>query len=318
MPGGILVPIGGSAESIVALPTALSLARSLDADVHLVSVLQIPAGPLSGTARALGSGPAAAAVRARIDRALATAAQDLKTVGLRGSSTVVEGGDVAGALLDQARERNATMIAMAARPRPAMERALYGSVADRLVREPEVPVVVIPVRDRPDQRAFVQATEVGSGLVGAALDAARPVRRVLVPIDESPHALRVFKTLGPVARAADDVMLLHAVRPAATAGAADAPLTNGGRPLDRHIREACDRLDGIAEQLRTVIPALRRVIMRADDPADAIITAARDRGVDLIAMSTRGDGGLKRAVLGSTASAVLRSTVTPILLVARR
>ena len=318
MAGEILVPIGGTAESIVALPTALSIAQALDAAVHVAYVVQVPSGPLAGTAAAFGAGPATAAVRARIDRTLATVAAEITAAGLQGTSSVLEGGDVSEALLEQVRQRSSRLVVMAARPRTAIERALLGSVADRLVREPDVPVVVVPVRNQPEHRELVQATEIGSGLVGAALRVARPLSRILLPIDESPHALRAISALGPAARAADDLILFHVVVPERLTGIPLPPPADGERSLQNHMREACDRLDGIADQLRAVVPVLRKVVIRADHPAPAIVGAARDRGADLIAMSTRGDGGLKRVAVGSTASEVLRTAEVPVLLVARR
>jgi nucleotide-binding universal stress UspA family protein len=316
MPGEILVPVGGNAEAVVALPTALALAQALDAGVHLSYVVQVPSGPLAGAASALGAGRATAAVRARIDRALAQVAEEISAAGLRGTCSVLEGGDVAGLLIDQARVRGARMIVMAARPRTAIERALSGSVADRLVRDPEVPVVVVPVRNDAEQGALVHATEFGAGLVGAALRVARPVRRILVPMDDSPHALRALSTLGPVARSADEVTLLHVVVPEALIDIVHARGADDGRPLHNHLRATSDRFERIAEQLRVGFPTLRAVVIQRDDPAVAIIVAARDREADLIAMSSRGEGGIKRAVTGSTASDVLRSVAIPTLVVA--
>jgi nucleotide-binding universal stress UspA family protein len=318
MPGEILVPMGGTAESVVALPTALTLAQALDAGLHLVCVLQAPSGPLPGTANVLGAGQAAAAVRSRVDWTLTRVADEVKAAGLQSRSSVLEGGEVAGLLLGQARERDTRMVVMASRPRSAMERSLLGSVADRLIRKAETPVVVVPVRNHPEHHALAHATELGSGLVGAALRAARPVRRILIPIDDSPHALRALNALGPIARAADEVILLHVVVTATLTRIVEPSAADDRSSLGRHMREACDRLEGIAEQLRVSIPAVRRVVVAADDAAAAITAAARSRGVDLIAMSTRGEGGLKRAVAGSTASQVLRNAAIRVLLVARR
>jgi nucleotide-binding universal stress UspA family protein len=321
MPGEILVPMGGTAESVVALPTALTLAQALDAGLHLVCVLQAPSGPLPGTANVLGAGQAAAAVRSRVDWTLTRVADEVKAAGLQSRSSVLEGGEVAGLLLGQARERDTRMVVMASRPRSAMERSLLGSVADRLIRKAETPVVVVPVRNHPEHHALAHATELGSGLVGAALRAARPVRRILIPIDDSPHALRALNALGPIARAAEEVILLHVLVPAILTRIVEPSAADDRSSLSslgRYMREACDRLEGIAEQLRVSIPAVRRVVVAADDAAAAITAAARSRGVDLIAMSTRGEGGLKRAVAGSTASQVLRNAAIRVLLVARR
>lgn len=51
------------------------------------------------------------------------------------------------------------------------------------------------------------------------------------------------------------------------------------------------------------------------DPAQEILRLAREVPADLVVMSTRGQGGLKRLVLGSTADAVVRAAAAPVLLV---
>ena len=48
--------------------------------------------------------------------------------------------------------------------------------------------------------------------------------------------------------------------------------------------------------------------------ADEIVTAAREAGADLIAMSTHGRSGLGRVIFGSVAQAVLRQAEAPVFL----
>ena len=50
-------------------------------------------------------------------------------------------------------------------------------------------------------------------------------------------------------------------------------------------------------------------------PYVGIMTIARDFGVGLIAMATHGRGGVTRALLGSVATATIRQTGVPIVLV---
>lgn len=51
------------------------------------------------------------------------------------------------------------------------------------------------------------------------------------------------------------------------------------------------------------------------DARDVIIDAAKSTGADLIIMGTHGRRGLKRALLGSVAEAVLRHASVPVLIV---
>jgi nucleotide-binding universal stress UspA family protein len=78
--------------------------------------------------------------------------------------------------------------------------------------------------------------------------------------------------------------------------------------------EAARYLDAVRRRLeRRGIPA--RIVVRAGDPAQEILDYARSREMDLIAMSTHGRTGLRRAVFGSVAEAVGRQALVPVLLV---
>lgn len=60
---------------------------------------------------------------------------------------VVPGDDAAEALIDFARDDETRMIVMATHGRSGLARWRLGSVAERVVRHAEVPVVVVPSRD---------------------------------------------------------------------------------------------------------------------------------------------------------------------------
>ena len=51
-----------------------------------------------------------------------------------------------------------------------------------------------------------------------------------------------------------------------------------------------------------------------DDAAEIIAGAVREYLVEMIAMSTRGRGGLRRLVLGSVAEGVVRASEVPVLM----
>ena len=78
--------------------------------------------------------------------------------------------------------------------------------------------------------------------------------------------------------------------------------------------DALSYLTGVSARLaeRGYTPRVEVVAARS---AEAIANVARDRGVDLIAMATRGRSGLARAVLGSVATATVQRADVPILLV---
>ena len=51
-----------------------------------------------------------------------------------------------------------------------------------------------------------------------------------------------------------------------------------------------------------------------EQPATAILDTVSSLGADAIALTTRGQGGLKRLLLGSVADKVLRGSTTPVLI----
>ena len=53
--------------------------------------------------------------------------------------------------------------------------------------------------------------------------------------------------------------------------------------------------------------------VRIGNPAEEIVMAADELGVDLIVVATHGRGGLSRAIFGSVAEGVLRSSHQPVL-----
>jgi nucleotide-binding universal stress UspA family protein len=57
------------------------------------------------------------------------------------------------------------------------------------------------------------------------------------------------------------------------------------------------------------------VDVREGDPSDVILEAARKQGADLIVLGTRGLGGIRKWLLGSTTERVLRRTHTAVLAV---
>jgi universal stress protein A len=75
-------------------------------------------------------------------------------------------------------------------------------------------------------------------------------------------------------------------------------------------------------QLQDLVPASFTAPWKAEvatgDPADAIVQAAQDLGVDLIVMATHGRTGLQHVFLGSVAERVVRHASCPVLTIRYR
>lgn len=86
-------------------------------------------------------------------------------------------------------------------------------------------------------------------------------------------------------------------------------------PYDELESAARQALDQKAQSLRARFPDLR-VALRTGYPDVEIVAAAKDLGADLIVMGTHGRRGLRRALLGSVAARVVRTSPIPVLTVA--
>ena len=73
-------------------------------------------------------------------------------------------------------------------------------------------------------------------------------------------------------------------------------------------------LEGIAERLRETSIVVHSRVVQQTTPVQAILDVIREERVDLIALTTDGHAGLKRALLGSVSESVLRDSHTPVLL----
>jgi nucleotide-binding universal stress UspA family protein len=272
MTSTILVPVDGSDKDARALAVAADLAELADASVVVVRVRN----PQTESATHESTSSMLEAMRAAAE-----------VLGLREphgvTCEVLHGDDVPNALLARADRMDATAVVMATRAPQAIDRAIHGSVADRMVREGTRPVVLVPPR--------------ADYMAGRDLH----LRRGLVPVDGSAASLSVMDHLLAFLNARELDLLLLQVVPAepnhATAEKAELALT----ALVERIRER-----GLTAEARVV---------EAGDPAAVIIEAIRQDLIDFIAMSTRGAGGIARTMLGSVATAVVRSSEVPVLLV---
>ena len=84
--------------------------------------------------------------------------------------------------------------------------------------------------------------------------------------------------------------------------------------IERALAEGRDFLESAAKPLRERCLEVDVDVVVDGDIAKAITNYARRNKFDLIAMATRGRGGLSDLVQGSVASAVVRSGVAPVLL----
>jgi nucleotide-binding universal stress UspA family protein len=285
MPLNVLVTLDGSDKDERAVPVAAALLELTEGRARVVRVLQPGEKPAAATG---------------VQEAAARLADDA-----RHESTweVLSGSDVAATLLRDIEVNRADFAVMATRAAGAVGRVVQGSVADKLLRESPCPVVLVPPNARHLADKHIQ------------------MRRVLVPLDGSLPALSVLTCLLSLPRVDQlEVVLMQVIRPENTGGHMLPPGIAAGDDERIHVTTeiAEEGLNAVADRLRARNVAVEVRAVESPDAGPVLIDATRHELVDLIAMTTRGAGGLQRLVLGSVAEYVVRHSEMPVLLVTGR
>jgi nucleotide-binding universal stress UspA family protein len=136
-----LVPLDGSAVAEAIIPFILEIAGPLDMEVVLVRVVQpVPPTVIEGSRTVLLDD-----VEARHADAveyLAPIAVELRDKGVR-VQTRVRRGQPAEEIVAAAREAGADLVAMTTHGRSGLGRLMFGSVAERVLRESDMPVFLL-------------------------------------------------------------------------------------------------------------------------------------------------------------------------------
>lgn len=133
-------------------------------------------------------------------------------------------------------------------------------------------------------------------------------RKVLVAYDGSEPSKRAIEVLrGITAKSPEvDVILVHVMR-LFSSGAAAAG-------IDTVVMDDAPDIKAELEEIAASLPNTVDVrILKGSSPADLILNCARDEGVDLIIMGSRGKGGVK-GFLGSVSYAVIKDSPVTVMI----
>jgi len=284
----LLVPLDGSPESNVSLPLARALALACGGSIWLLRVVAGSALPDDHVAT-----HAAGQSIERVAKELASSGVDVHPV--------IREGDAAQEIVHLSRDVSADLIVMRTRGRSGLERAVFGSVAEEVLKNSGLPLVLV----RPGGRRISH------------------IRKLLVPVDGSPGGAVAVRTAVEVARATGaSISILQVVVPIPMQVYA-APYDVGGAAFyaaewdDDALASATRYVDAVAARLRGQGLSVEVEARLARGVADAIVETAEQSSVDLIVMSTQALTGPARALLGSVADAVVRTSHCPVLLVHR-
>jgi len=142
-----------------------------------------------------------------------------------------------------------------------------------------------------------------------------PIKNILVPVDfsePSNHALDYAMRFAQLNDAR--ITPLHVIeRPVYYP---DSGLYYPGAETFEQITAAADQaVARICKEKKLVKPLLRKVVVKIGEPYRTIIDIAETEKASLILLSTRGNTGVARVLLGSTAERVVRYASCPVLVV---
>lgn len=142
--------------------------------------------------------------------------------------------------------------------------------------------------------------------------------RILVPLDGSRFGSMAVQYATEIAqRYGAEVILMNAVVPAPIAPGMVEVSVRSARLEDEHgilkVKRYLQRKT--LEVTKQGVSCSYRLLI--GQPVRSILHSCHKERADLVVMSTRGKGGLKRAVLGSVADQVTRESKIPVLLVQR-
>jgi len=151
----ILVPLDGSRTSAQALPYAVEIAKRFGAELMLVHVVEAATASSGGRAPA-GVGTSSAVTEiaaeaaqaqdkrnmARAKRYLGDKLRSAVERGVKGSVHVMTG-TPARSILEFCKKEKVDLVVLTTSGKSGIKRAIWGSVADQLIRDPSVPELVI-------------------------------------------------------------------------------------------------------------------------------------------------------------------------------
>ncbi|HET8523067.1 MAG TPA: universal stress protein [Thermomicrobiales bacterium] len=208
-------------------------------------------------------------------------------------------GDPAEQILKVAQERGIDLIVMTSHGRGAAGRMVYGSVADRVMRNAPLPVMMIRPEDAAPERGVAA------------------IRRLVVPLDGSAVAAQALPVAKQLARHLHTPVQLVSVidvyrdlSPAAAYGMAfsqqiyDEMETYAKQQTQQMLMKA-------AEHVAAGDVAVSWTVL-SGPTAPAIMDTTRPG--DIIVLTSHGRGGLKRWLIGSVAEKLMRESPAPLVL----
>ncbi|WP_336357588.1 universal stress protein [Haloarcula sp. CGMCC 1.6347] len=292
----VLIPVDGSDEATAAARRGLALAKDFNATAEVVHVVDQRARRLTRTDRESGR------LREHGESVLADIESLADDIGQPVTTKLLEGKP--SVQIDKyARETDAGLIVLGRQGLTGLGKRLLGGVTEQLLHRTAVPVLVVSDGTQAEGNEFDYS-------------------RVLVTTDGSETTNTATRHVAAVADQYNALVhVLNVVDIQAAGGAFNAGGLNEAF-IERLEADGRDAVAATADELETAASdvAVETAVERTDS-LDGVAAGIRkyvsDRDIDLVVMASHGRSNLKRQLLGSVTSQLLRTVDVPVLVTPR-
>lgn len=296
-PQTVLVGVDGSPTSRQTLDWAAAFAKRMGWALHLMCVYSIQQiAPTAGAVLESGYVPYdEAAVRDAVRTVVQRAKKHAQSFGVPVTAAAAVG-DPAGTLVEMSKDYGLAVVG--ARGNRGLSSRFLGSVSSAMPAHATCPVLVVPHSANPPHQ----------------------IRRIVVGYDGSAGARAALEAAIEQAKAWDADIIAVAGVPAGPVSGALAYMPQHTPPQQSNHDQVYDQVkadfDHAMSRFEVAHPGvrIRRVLL---DGSGAELLVEFSRQADLVVVGSRGRGGFKGLLLGSTSQAVLHHASCPVLVVPR-
>lgn len=289
----ILVPLDGSSLAESVLPHTVAIGKASGADINLLRVLD----PVGAATRPISVDPLDWQIRkTEADNYLRSIAKQLEEVGVRATTTVMEG-KAAESVIEYAHDNQSDLIILSSHGQSGISGWNVSSVVQKIILRIRTSVMIV--------RAYHPAPE--------ALDSLR-YRRILAPLDGSQRAEFVLPVVSALAREHESLVLLaHVIKkpemPRRTPlSHEDVELLN--QVTERNRQEVSRYLEEISGRMDVNVETRLLVSERV---AGSLHIQVEQEEADLVILSAHGYSGETRWPYGSVVISFIAYGTTPLL-----
>lgn len=290
----ILIPLDGSMTAEQVVPYARTFARGLRLPVELLAVVDV-AGLLTSVEKARSFENLTEQQSRHSKDYLERIAERFS--GIRVKRTV-ERGQAPDVIIEKAAADKSILVAMTTHGRSGLNRWLFGSVAEKVLRGSTNPLLLV--------RAAADASTEGEATL----------KSIILPLDGSQLAESVLPTATNIAKKLDlEIFLFRAyTNPYSPFVSGSGQYAVDLDVLLAGVRdEARDYLEEKMAELTKQGVEKISYLLEEGDAADKIVSMANHAPESLIVMCSHGRSGVKRWALGSVTETVVRHSSSPVL-----